>query len=83
MRLNNTSTFHGFHRRLRHQFDNAGGEPVALLAVGSEHAAVVIISWFIRQSEGRVLFDDDAVDHLASAGRGVGIVFVNYALFRT
>src|SRR6266581_2596412 len=40
-----------------------------------------IISGFIRQTEGRVLFDDNAVDHLAPAGRGVGIVFQNYALF--
>ena len=40
-----------------------------------------IIAGFIRQSEGRVLFDDDAVDYLAPGVRGVGIVFQNYALF--
>src|SRR4051812_36312630 len=40
-----------------------------------------IVSGFIRQSEGRVLFDGQAVDHLSPRERGVGIVFQNYALF--
>jgi putative spermidine/putrescine transport system ATP-binding protein len=40
-----------------------------------------IVSGFIRQSEGRVLFDGEAVDHLTPSRRGVGIVFQNYALF--
>ena len=63
--------------------DVAGGELVALLGPSGcgKSTLLRIISGFIRQSEGRVLFDDDAVDHLAPAGRGVGIVFQNYALF--
>jgi len=37
----------------------------------------------VRQSEGRVLFDDDIVDPLPPSARGVGIVFQNYrALLR-
>src|SRR5436190_23856590 len=39
-----------------------------------------IVSGFIRQSEGRVLFDNACVDHLPPNRRGVGIVFQNYAL---
>src|ERR1700686_4653120 len=63
--------------------DVAGGELVALLGPSGcgKSTLLRIISGFIRQSEGRVLFDEDAVDHLAPAGRGVGIVFQNYALF--
>jgi putative spermidine/putrescine transport system ATP-binding protein len=40
-----------------------------------------IVSGFIRQSQGRVLFDNEAVDHLPPSRRGAGIVFQNYALF--
>src|SRR5262249_7594567 len=40
-----------------------------------------IVSGFIRQSHGRVLFDGEAVDHLPPSRRGAGIVFQNYALF--
>src|SRR5439155_1425939 len=40
-----------------------------------------IMSGFIRQTQGRVLFDDAPVDHLPANRRGVGIVFQNYALF--
>src|SRR4029078_10555844 len=40
-----------------------------------------IISGFIHQSEGSVLFDGQPVDHLSPRHRGVGIVFQNYALF--
>jgi putative spermidine/putrescine transport system ATP-binding protein len=40
-----------------------------------------IMSGFIRQTEGRVLFDGEPVDHLSPSQRGVGIVFQNYALF--
>ena len=40
-----------------------------------------IVAGFVRQSEGRVLFDDAVVDALPPAARGVGIVFQNYALF--
>jgi putative spermidine/putrescine transport system ATP-binding protein len=39
------------------------------------------MSGFIRQTEGRVLFDGEPVDHLTPSQRGVGIVFQNYALF--
>jgi putative spermidine/putrescine transport system ATP-binding protein len=63
--------------------DVAGGELVALLGPSGcgKSTLLRIISGFIRQSEGRVRFDDDVVDHLAPSGRGVGIVFQNYALF--
>jgi len=40
-----------------------------------------IMSGFIRQAKGRVLFDGEPVDHLTPSQRGVGIVFQNYALF--
>jgi putative spermidine/putrescine transport system ATP-binding protein len=63
--------------------DVAGGELVALLGPSGcgKSTLLRIISGFIRQTEGRVRFDDDVVDHLAPSGRGVGIVFQNYALF--
>jgi putative spermidine/putrescine transport system ATP-binding protein len=63
--------------------DVAGGELVALLGPSGcgKSTLLRIISGFIRQTEGRVLFDDEPVDHLAPSGRGVGIVFQNYALF--
>jgi len=61
----------------------AGGELVALLGPSGcgKSTLLRIISGFIRQSEGHVLFDDTPVDHLAPGARGVGIVFQNYALF--
>ena len=63
--------------------DVAGGELVALLGPSGcgKSTLLRIISGFIRQSEGHVLFDDGEVDHLAPGERGVGIVFQNYALF--
>jgi len=63
--------------------DVAGGELVALLGPSGcgKSTLLRIVSGFIRQTEGRVLFDGEAVDHLNPSQRGVGIVFQNYALF--
>jgi putative spermidine/putrescine transport system ATP-binding protein len=63
--------------------DITGGELVALLGPSGcgKSTLLRIISGFIRQTAGRVLFDDEAVDHLSPGARGVGIVFQNYALF--
>jgi putative spermidine/putrescine transport system ATP-binding protein len=63
--------------------DVSGGEMVALLGPSGcgKSTLLRIVSGFIRQSEGRVLFDGQAVDHLSPRERGVGIVFQNYALF--
>jgi putative spermidine/putrescine transport system ATP-binding protein len=63
--------------------DVAGGELVALLGPSGcgKSTLLRIMSGFIRQTEGRVLFDDQPVDHLSPSQRGVGIVFQNYALF--
>jgi putative spermidine/putrescine transport system ATP-binding protein len=61
----------------------AAGELVALLGPSGcgKSTLLRIVSGFMRQSEGRVLFDDQSVDHLPANRRGVGIVFQNYALF--
>src|ERR1700730_14658697 len=61
----------------------SGGELVALLGPSGcgKSTLLRIVSGFIRQSEGRVLFDGESVDHLPPSRRGVGIVFQNYALF--
>ena len=63
--------------------DIAGGELVALLGpLGCGKSTLLrIVSGFIRQSSGRVLFDGEPVDHLPPSRRGAGIVFQNYALF--
>jgi len=63
--------------------DIAGGELVALLGPSGcgKSTLLRIIAGFIAQSEGRVLFDNEPVDHLAPTRRGAGIVFQNYALF--
>jgi putative spermidine/putrescine transport system ATP-binding protein len=63
--------------------DVSGGEIVALLGPSGcgKSTLLRIVSGFIRQSQGRVLFDGQAVDHLSPRERGVGIVFQNYALF--
>ena len=63
--------------------DIGGGELVALLGPSGcgKSTLLRIMSGFIRQTQGRVFFDDDAVDHLPPNRRGVGIVFQNYALF--
>src|SRR6516162_5342023 len=63
--------------------DVAGGELVALLGPSGcgKSTLLRIVSGFIRQSQGRVLFDGEPVDHLTPSRRGAGIVFQNYALF--
>jgi len=63
--------------------DVSGGEMVALLGPSGcgKSTLLRIVSGFIRQTQGRVLFDGQPVDHLSPARRGVGIVFQNYALF--
>ena len=63
--------------------DIAGGELVALLGPSGcgKSTLLRIIAGFIAQSEGRVLFDGEPVDHLVPTKRGAGIVFQNYALF--
>ncbi|HET8875222.1 MAG TPA: ABC transporter ATP-binding protein [Casimicrobiaceae bacterium] len=65
------------------ELDIAGGELVALLGPSGcgKSTLLRIIAGFIAQSEGRVLFDGEAVDHVAPTRRGAGIVFQNYALF--
>ena len=63
--------------------DVAGGELLALLGPsgGGKSTLLRIVSGFVRQTAGRVLFDGEAVDDLPPGARGVGIVFQNYALF--
>ena len=67
----------------RIELDIAGGELVALLGPSGcgKSTLLRIIAGFLAQSEGRVLFDGEAVDHLVPTRRGAGIVFQNYALF--
>ncbi|HRE20817.1 MAG TPA: ABC transporter ATP-binding protein [Rhabdaerophilum sp.] len=61
----------------------AAGELVALLGPSGcgKSTLLRIISGFIAQTSGTVLFDGSPVDHLTPRRRGVGIVFQNYALF--
>jgi putative spermidine/putrescine transport system ATP-binding protein len=61
----------------------SAGELVALLGPSGcgKSTLLRIIAGFIRQSEGRVCYDGEAVDHLPPNRRGAGIVFQNYALF--
>jgi putative spermidine/putrescine transport system ATP-binding protein len=65
------------------ELDIGGGEMVALLGPSGcgKSTLLRIVSGFISQSEGRVLFDGEVVDHLPPNRRAVGIVFQNYALF--
>ena len=63
--------------------DIRAGELLALLGPSGcgKSTLLRIVSGFIRQNEGSVLFDGERVDHLPPNRRGVGIVFQNYALF--
>jgi putative spermidine/putrescine transport system ATP-binding protein len=61
----------------------AAGELVALLGPSGcgKSTLLRIVAGFIRQTQGQVLLNGKAVDHLPANRRGVGIVFQNYALF--
>ena len=63
--------------------DVAPGELVGLLGPSGcgKSTLLRIVSGFIRQTRGKVLFDGAPVDGLSPRRRGVGIVFQNYALF--
>ncbi len=78
-----TQRFNDFVAVSNINLDVAGGELVALLGPSGcgKSTLLRIVSGFIRQTEGRVLFDGESVDHLTPSQRGVGIVFQNYALF--
>src|SRR5471030_3427768 len=78
-----TQRFNDFTAVRDINLDVAGGELVALLGPSGcgKSTLLRIMSGFIRQTEGRVLFDGEPVDHLTPSQRGVGIVFQNYALF--
>ena len=80
---NITQRFNDFTAVHDISLDVAGGELVALLGPSGcgKSTLLRIMSGFIQQTEGRVLFDDQPVDHLSPSQRGVGIVFQNYALF--
>ena len=80
---NITQRFNDFVAVQDINLDVAGGELVALLGPSGcgKSTLLRIMSGFIRQTEGRVLFDGEPVDHLTPSQRGVGIVFQNYALF--
>jgi putative spermidine/putrescine transport system ATP-binding protein len=60
-----------------------GGELVALLGPSGcgKTTLLRIIAGFINQTEGRVVVNGAAIDHLPPHRRTVGIVFQNYALF--
>ena len=82
--LNNiTQRFNDFVAVRDIDLDVAGGELVALLGPSGcgKSTLLRIVSGFIRQTQGRVLFDGQPVDDLSPSQRGVGIVFQNYALF--
>ncbi len=59
------------------------GEMVALLGPSGcgKTTLLRIVAGFQTQTLGRVVIGDRVVDSLPPAGRGVGIVFQNYALF--
>jgi putative spermidine/putrescine transport system ATP-binding protein len=84
VRLDNiTHRFNDFTAVRDINLDIAGGELIALLGPSGcgKSTLLRIIAGFVRQSEGRVLFNDEIVDPLPPSARGVGIVFQNYALF--
>jgi putative spermidine/putrescine transport system ATP-binding protein len=78
-----TQQFNDFTAVRDISLDVAGGELVALLGPSGcgKSTLLRIMSGFIRQTHGSVLFDGQPVDHLTPSQRGVGIVFQNYALF--
>ena len=78
-----TQRFHDFVAVRDINLRIGAGELVALLGPSGcgKSTLLRIISGFMRQTEGRVLFDGEPVDHLSPSRRGVGIVFQNYALF--
>src|SRR6516225_7716680 len=80
---NITQRFNDFVAVRDINLDVARGELMALLGPSGcgKSTLLRIVSGLIRQTEGRVLFDGEPVDHLKSSRRGVGIVFQNYALF--
>jgi putative spermidine/putrescine transport system ATP-binding protein len=80
---NITQRFNDFVAVRDINLDVSGGELVALLGPSGcgKSTLLRIVSGFIQQTEGRVLFDGQPVDHLSPSQRGVGIVFQNYALF--
>jgi putative spermidine/putrescine transport system ATP-binding protein len=59
------------------------GELVALLGPSGCGKTTLLrcIAGFIRQTRGRVVIDDKAIDDQPPNRRGIGIVFQNYALF--
>ncbi len=61
----------------------APGEFVALLGPSGCGKTTLLraIAGFLRPSDGRIAIDYRSIDHLPPGGRGVGIVFQNYALF--
>jgi putative spermidine/putrescine transport system ATP-binding protein len=65
------------------ELEIGAGELMALLGPSGcgKSTLLRIVAGFIAQSEGRVQFDGEAVDHLPPNRRGAGIVFQNYALF--
>ena len=78
-----TQRFSDFVALSEIELEVAPGEIVALLGPSGcgKSTLLRIISGFVRQTEGSVLFDGQPVDQLSPRRRGVGIVFQNYALF--
>src|SRR5919205_3296459 len=78
-----TQRFSDFVALREIELEVAPGEIVALLGPSGcgKSTLLRIISGFVRQTEGSVLFDGQPVDQLSPRRRGVGIVFQNYALF--